>query len=198
MSSHHHLHPSSGEVDHIHLVSENIGALYLSEDYSDVTLIVAGEKFKAHKLVLAARSEYFRALLFGGMKESLQNEIVLPTATLSAFKILLKYIYTGRMSLYSERDEVRLFFIIAGKYSTYSVTVYFHYFDLLQVVLDTLGLAHLFGFLDLESAISDYLREVLSIKNVCLIIDTALLYQLDFLIKVSIMHGPLFQNYMLF
>lgn len=56
---------------------------------------------------------------------------------------------------------------------------------LLQVILDTLGLAHLYGFLDLEAAISDYLREILSIKNVCLIIDTAFLYQLEFLTRVS-------------
>lgn len=106
MSSHHHLNPSSGEIDHIHVVSEDVGALYLSEDYSDVTLIVAGQKFNTHKLILAARSEYFRALLFGGMRESTQNEIELPTATLPAFKSLLKYIYTGRMSLANERDEV--------------------------------------------------------------------------------------------
>lgn len=106
MSSHHHLNPSSGEIDHIHFVSEDVGALYLSEDYSDVTLIVAGQKFNTHKLILAARSEYFRALLFGGMRESTQNEIELPTATLPAFKSLLKYIYTGRMSLANERDEV--------------------------------------------------------------------------------------------
>lgn len=57
---------------------------------------------------------------------------------------------------------------------------------LLQVILDTLGLAHLYGFLDLEAAISDYLREILNIKNVCLIIDTAFLYQLEFLTRVSI------------
>ncbi|XP_032664988.1 BTB/POZ domain-containing protein 9 [Odontomachus brunneus] len=159
MSSHHHLNPSSGEIDHIHFVSEDVGALYRSEDYSDVTLVVAGQKFNTHKLILAARSEYFRALLFGGMRESMQNVIELPSATLPAFKGLLKYIYTGRMSLTNERDEV---------------------------ILDTLGLAHLYGFLDLEAAISDYLREILSIKNVCLIIDTAFLYQLEFLTRVCL------------
>lgn len=110
MSSHHHLNPSSGEIEHIHFLSEDMGALYLSEEYSDVTLVVAGQKFYSHKLILAARSEYFRALLFGGLKESKQDEIELKAATLPAFKGLLKYIYTGRMSLANERDEV-LFFL---------------------------------------------------------------------------------------
>lgn len=157
MSSHHHLNSSSGEIDHVHFVSEDIGALYLSEEYSDVTIVVAGHKFYSHKLILAARSEYFRALLFGGMKESAQNEIELNASSLPAFKNLLKYIYTGRMSLANERDET---------------------------ILDILALAHLYGFVDLEAAISDYLREILNIKNICSILDTALLYQLEFLTNV--------------
>ncbi|KAG5307920.1 BTBD9 protein, partial [Acromyrmex insinuator] len=157
MSSNHHLNSSSGEINHIHFVSEDIEALYLSEEYADVTLVVAGQKFRCHKLILAARSEYFRALLFGGMKESTQSEIELTVSSLHAFKGLLKYIYTGRMSLTNERDEV---------------------------ILDILALAHLYGFMDLESAISDYLKEILSIKNICSILDTAFLYHMEFLTNV--------------
>lgn len=134
-----------------------MGSVYLSEEYADVTIVVAGQKFRSHKLILAARSEYFRALLFGGMKESMQSEIELNASSLPAFKGLLKYIYTGRMSLTNERDEV---------------------------ILDILALAHLYGFTDLEAAISDYLREILSIKNVCSILDTAFLYHLEFLTNV--------------
>lgn len=52
------------------------------------------------------------------------------------------------------------------------------------MVLDILGLAHLYGFSELESSISDYLKEILDIKNVCPILDAALLYQLDFLTRV--------------
>lgn len=47
------------------------------------------------KVILAARSDYFRALLYGGMKESSQTEIHLTDTPLKAFKSLLKYIYTG-------------------------------------------------------------------------------------------------------
>lgn len=107
MSSHHHLmNPTSGEVEHTNFLSEDIGALYLTDDYSDVTFLVCGQRFNAHRVILAARSQYFRALLFGGLKESMQDEIELKGTTLSAFKGLLKYIYTGHMSLASLREEV--------------------------------------------------------------------------------------------
>lgn len=106
MSSHHHLKTSTGEVEHINHLSEDIGALYMSDDYSDVTLLVAGQRFTAHKVILAARSQYFRALLFGGLRETTQQEIELKGTTLPAFKGLLKYIYTGHMSLANQREEV--------------------------------------------------------------------------------------------
>lgn len=60
------------------------------------------------------------------------------------------------------------------------------------MILDILALAHLYGFMELEAAISDYLREILSIKNVCSILDTAFLYHLEFLTNVSIVYASLF------
>ena len=52
--------PSSGEIMHIHFLSENIGSLFMDEHYSDVTLIVEGQRFPVHKVILASRSDYFR------------------------------------------------------------------------------------------------------------------------------------------
>ncbi|OAD46978.1 BTB/POZ domain-containing protein 9 [Eufriesea mexicana] len=54
----------------------------------------------------------------------------------------------------------------------------------LPVVLNILGSAHRYGFSELETSISDYLKEILNIRNICPIFDAALLYQLEFLIKV--------------
>ena len=50
----------SFQVQHIHYLSEHIGALFLNDEYSDVTLVVEHHRFHAHKVILAARSEYFR------------------------------------------------------------------------------------------------------------------------------------------
>lgn len=105
MSSRHRL-TSFGDVEHTNFLSEDIGALYLSNSYTDVTLIVADQRFNGHKIILAARSQYFRALLFGGLKESSQQEIELKGASVPAFKGLFKYIYTGHMSLANQREEV--------------------------------------------------------------------------------------------
>lgn len=63
MSSNHHLGlnaPIKGEIDHITYLSQHIGALYLKEDYSDIILKVDSHRFHGHKVILAARSEYFR------------------------------------------------------------------------------------------------------------------------------------------
>ncbi|KAL1403682.1 hypothetical protein pipiens_005596 [Culex pipiens pipiens] len=136
--------------------SEQMAQLCMSYDYSDVTFIVEDEKLPAHRVILAARSEYFRALLYGGLSESTQHEIHLKIP-LKAFKALLKYIYSGSMSLSQMKEEN---------------------------ILDTLGLANQYGFTDLEMAISDYLRQVLSLNNVCAILDAAKLFGLEGLTNV--------------
>ncbi|XP_033639361.1 BTB/POZ domain-containing protein 9-like [Asterias rubens] len=156
MSDSHRLRPKlpMGEVEHANILSQDIGNLFANEDYSDVTLVVEDKYFHAHRVILAARCQYFRALLFGGMKESAPgcNEIELQDTTAQAFEALLKYIYTGRINLLDLKEDV---------------------------LLDVLGLAHQYGFVDLEGSISDYLRAILSIHNVCLIYDVASLYTLD-------------------
>ena len=49
-----------GEIEHTHFLASHIGSLHLNDDYSDIIIIVEGERFKCHKVILAARSEYFR------------------------------------------------------------------------------------------------------------------------------------------
>lgn len=53
-----------------------------------------------------------------------------------------------------------------------------------DVVLDTLGLANQYGFQELETSISDHLRQILALRNVCAILDTARLFGLTQLVKV--------------
>lgn len=62
MSNSHPLRPYTavGEIDHVHILSEHIGALMNGEEYSDVTFIVEKKRFPAHRVILAARCHYFR------------------------------------------------------------------------------------------------------------------------------------------
>lgn len=147
---------SRGEIELTTRFSEEMYKLCENDCYSDVTFIVDGSRFPAHRVILAARSEYFRALLFGGLSESTQDEIHLELP-LVAFKALLKYIYSGRMSLNALKDD--------------------H-------ILDTLGLADHFGFTELQVAISEYLVQVLAVSNCCKILDAARLFNLDHLTQL--------------
>lgn len=45
-------------------------------------------------------------------------------------------------------------------------------------------MSHRYGFVDLETAISDYLKAILNITNVCLIYDIANMYHLTSLCQV--------------
>ncbi|RWS06123.1 BTB/POZ domain-containing protein 9-like protein, partial [Dinothrombium tinctorium] len=76
-------------------ICSDIDKLLLSKEFSDVTIEVENERFKAHRVILAARSEYFRCLCYNGMRESKENVIVMKDISKSIFRILLKYIYTG-------------------------------------------------------------------------------------------------------
>ena len=148
-----------GEINHFARLSQDFAALYLNQELSDVIFVVNGERFASHRVILASRSEYFRVLLFGSFKESqsCMNELVIEDTTALAFGALLKYIYTGKLTIseYSEAD-----------------------------VLDILGLAHKYRFELLEESISSYLNISLTIENVCLIYDDSLLYNLTTLTKI--------------
>ncbi|KAF3943459.1 hypothetical protein ACB098_09G133700 [Castanea mollissima] len=89
----------------IHVPESDIGAhfgmLLENKECSDVTFNVSGEKFHAHKLVLAARSPVFETEFFNGMDED-DQEIVVTDMEPNVFKALLHYIY--RDTLVEDED----------------------------------------------------------------------------------------------
>ncbi|CAG0920228.1 unnamed protein product [Notodromas monacha] len=129
----------TGEIEHISELSESFGKLLISEIFSDVVLIVGDERFPVHRTVMAARSPYFRALFFGGMKESLESEVVLNDPPVVAFKAILAYIYSGKLK-FSDMSE--------------------------ESILDTLSLAHQYEFPSLEVSIAQYLQALLTLLKV--------------------------------
>ncbi|CAF2085115.1 unnamed protein product [Rotaria magnacalcarata] len=143
-----------GEINHTSELTIDFGKLYNQSDYSDIELIIESEHFYAHRTILAARSEYFRALLYGGLRESQHDNhtIEIKECKAAAFKILLRYIYTGQINLGKETEDT---------------------------LLDLLGLVHQYGFEQLENSLSMYIQSILSLNNVCIIYDTACLYELN-------------------
>lgn len=141
------------EINHVKQLATDIGNLFFNTDYTDVKLIVDGVEFSAHKIILAARSEYFRALLFSsGMSETNSNCIHIKEAKPNAFRLLLQYIYKGKINLKNEKEDL---------------------------LIDLLSLVHQYGFVELQKAVSDYLESILEVKNICSIYEIASLYQLS-------------------
>ncbi|KAJ1432161.1 TRAF-like [Sesbania bispinosa] len=84
-------------------IGSHFGALLDNMEGSDVTFDVAGEKFPAHKLVLAARSPEFRSKLFDDLNAEKQ-EIIVTDLEPKVFKAMLHFIY--RDTLTEEVDMV--------------------------------------------------------------------------------------------
>lgn len=66
---------------------EHYGMLLESEEGSDVTFCVGGERFRAHKLVLATRSSAFETEFFNGMEEN-DRDIVIDDMEPKVFKVV--------------------------------------------------------------------------------------------------------------
>lgn len=73
-------------------IGAHFGMLLDNAENSDITFDVAGEKFPAHKLVLAARSPIFRSKFFDELEEDKQ-EIIISDLEPKVFKVSIFLIY---------------------------------------------------------------------------------------------------------
>ncbi|VDO80244.1 unnamed protein product [Heligmosomoides polygyrus] len=129
-----------------------MGSLFLSPNFSDVTFVIEEKRFHAHKVILAAHSEYFSIMLYGSLKESTEAEIVLKGTDPLAFQTLLRYIYTGQAELFS-----------------------FKLNELLKILL----LSHEYVLIKIMKAVASYLKTRLDIGNVFTILRTSTLLALQ-------------------
>ncbi|KAF7081461.1 hypothetical protein CFC21_085400 [Triticum aestivum] len=85
----------------------HFGDFLKSGDGTDVTFQVDGKTFSAHRSVLAARSPVFKAQLFGAMKESSDDLIMVDDMEADVFTSLLHFIYTDSLpQMTREGDDV--------------------------------------------------------------------------------------------
>ncbi|KAH6826055.1 ARM repeat protein interacting with ABF2 [Perilla frutescens var. hirtella] len=82
--------------------------VYLGEQYvnsstlSDVTFLVEGKRFYAHRICLLASSDAFRAMFDGGYRERDAKDIEIPNIRWDVFELMMRYIYTGSVEVSSD------------------------------------------------------------------------------------------------
>ena len=91
-------------VGHSEILSSKCAQFREQGEFIDVGLKVGEEVFSAHRIVLAASSDYFHAMFAHGMKESNQEVIELKDESISAaaLKIVLDSIYGGDLQVNDE------------------------------------------------------------------------------------------------
>ncbi|KAL4373681.1 hypothetical protein AHAS_Ahas05G0106100 [Arachis hypogaea] len=79
--------------------------VYLGEQYvnnstlSDVTFLVEGKRFFAHRICLLASSDAFRAMFDGGYREKDARDIEIPNIRWEVFELMMRFIYTGSVDV---------------------------------------------------------------------------------------------------
>uniref|UniRef100_A0A8C3GBM9 Kelch-like family member 7 n=1 Tax=Cyclopterus lumpus TaxID=8103 RepID=A0A8C3GBM9_CYCLU len=71
----------------------------------DVTLVVQGKTFPAHRVVLAAASHFFSLMFTTRMMESMSHEVELRSAEPEIIELLIEFIYTARISVNSSNVQ---------------------------------------------------------------------------------------------
>lgn len=101
----------------------------------------------------------FRAMFFGGMRETHGAEVELHGTPLEAFRVLLKYIYYGRIRFNNLR---------------------------LDLILDIFALVHQYDFRKLEDALCEFLKNALLATNVAVIYAAAHLFSKTDLVEACL------------
>ncbi|CAH8389933.1 unnamed protein product [Eruca vesicaria subsp. sativa] len=79
--------------------------VFLGEEFvnnptlSDVTFLIDGKQFYAHKICLVASSDIFRAMFDGLYKERNAQNVEIPNISWEVFELMMRFIYTGRINI---------------------------------------------------------------------------------------------------
>ncbi|XP_053546359.1 LOW QUALITY PROTEIN: kelch-like protein 21 [Bombina bombina] len=91
----------------LHLL-RGINELRTEQKFFDMTVSAGGHDFQCHRTVLAAASNYFRAMFAGRLRESQAERVLLHDVTGPILALLLDFCYTGRVTVTQENVELLL------------------------------------------------------------------------------------------
>ncbi|KAK0422331.1 hypothetical protein QR680_007507 [Steinernema hermaphroditum] len=141
-----------GKIDNANDKIHNLDSLIEPGDYADVVFVVEGQRFPAHRALLASKTEYFQRMLYGEFSEGYRREVEIGDAKPETFGRILQYLYTMKIQLTdTEFDDI----------------------------LDMLQLAHLYQLQGLQNEISEHLKGEISSDNTCSLLRYAKLFALQ-------------------
>ncbi|XP_068740718.1 kelch-like protein 12 [Montipora capricornis] len=161
-------------VSHSEILLSKCALFREQGEFIDVRLKVGDDEFPAHRIVLAANSDYFHAMFAHGMKESNQEVIELKDENISAaaVKIVMDTIYSGELNVNDENvfevlpaaDHLQVTSVIQ-QCCDYLQTQFVHQKFDLQTYCHIRRIADRHGLNDLKEATQ---REMASIyKEIC-------------------------------
>ena len=63
-------------------------------EFADVTFVIGESRIRAHRAILAGRSNFFKNMFTVGMRETEESVISVQDISLTTFKKLLEFIYS--------------------------------------------------------------------------------------------------------
>ncbi|XP_064625078.1 kelch-like protein 26 [Lineus longissimus] len=97
---------NSARAQHKMHVTEQLQTLFQDGTLCDVTLSAENYSVHAHKLVLAANSDYFRIMFSGNWSEKKDSNIVLHGLTACGLRAVIEFCYKGIITINPEDDVV--------------------------------------------------------------------------------------------
>ena len=91
-------------------ILQNLNIFRREGSLCDVTVVVEGREFSAHRNVLAASSPYFQNMFTSDMREKTESKVTIEALTSSVMEDLLSFLYTGAVEIASESRARDLLF----------------------------------------------------------------------------------------
>ncbi|XP_078610542.1 kelch-like protein 9 [Branchiostoma floridae x Branchiostoma japonicum] len=139
----------------------NLHTLQLEKGSCDVTLVVEDREIVAHRVVLAACSDYFRAMFTLGMREATERRVELKDVPYTRLKEMVEYIYTSDIALRWKSLEETV--DVASRLQVLPVLDVCSEFLKASIVADTCmdiyQLASVYYLTDVTTAVNSYILE---------------------------------------
>ncbi|KAL5261068.1 hypothetical protein ACHWQZ_G006949 [Mnemiopsis leidyi] len=123
------------DVHHASSVLYSMNRLLNSEELTDVKIACGGETFSSSQLLLAANSEYFKAMFLNDFGESRERSVSIKEVDPQVLKTLIDFCSTSRITITQDN------------------------------VYDIFNAANRFGFVSIEHTCCEFLKSTLSVEN---------------------------------